>query len=238
MRYIPKTSPPSELTEWLAAQQAAGITPRYADFRDKSLLNDALRAEQGHICCYCQQRISRFRQNNQGDAHNEHLIPQRGAHGDSSQELEYTNLYASCSHSAGQKAEKAYCGEAKKDALIAPLIQHPECATLLTYNVQGEILPAGGRFLRHKEYQTHRASLEAHEKSILETIETLNLNATYLVEERKKTITRVISLLLFYKTTPSRITASIDRYNSTNRFYPYINAALHFMHLAQRQQQA
>lgn len=226
MRYIPKTSPPPVLAAWIASQQAAGITPRYADFRDKAALNDHLRAEQGHICCYCQQRITQYRK----DAHNEHLIPQQGPHGDPSREVAYSNLYASCSYARGLQPGKTYCGEAKGDRLIPPLIQDPGCASRFAYNVLGEILPACGSYRSYADFTAHKPALAASSLEALQVIEVLNLNAAYLVEERKKTL---FVLLKFLNAFPgSRIRTLIPALDGAARLRSFADMLLFFMRKA------
>lgn len=211
------------LSDWIAAQQAAGLVPRYADFRDKAALNDHLRTEQGHICCYCQQRISQYRR----DAHNEHLIPQQGPNGDPSQDVAYSNLYASCSYSLGLQPGKAYCGEAKADRLIPPLIQDPSCAARFAYNVLGEILPACRSYPSYAGFIANKPTLPASSLEALRVIEVLNLNAAYLVEERKKTL---FVLLKFLNTFPeARIRALIPALDRAARLRAFADMLLFFM---------
>jgi hypothetical protein len=59
-------------------------------FTGKKELNDLLRTEQKYICCYCQQRVGKFKQNNNGNSHNEHLVPQRGVNGNATLQMVYT----------------------------------------------------------------------------------------------------------------------------------------------------
>jgi uncharacterized protein (TIGR02646 family) len=219
MRFIPKTSPPDVLTQFIAAQEAAGIPPAYADFREKAELNEYLRAEQGHICCYCQQRINRYPH----DCHNEHLQPQ---HAFPLLELDYNNLFASCSYSKGTPPGSQYCGEAKGPREIPRLIQDPNCHHFFAYNVLGEILPAGGPHQRFSDFQLFRSSLLPAAQDALLAIEVLNLNATYLVEERKKTLNLVLK---FVSSNKIRVKSLIPVLNTSPRLRSFIDMILFFL---------
>ena len=222
MRFIRKTSPPGVLTAWTASQNAAGISPQYHDFRGKAELNNHLREEQGHVCCYCQQRINQF----PGDAHNEHLIPQRGRYGDPTKALDYSNLYASCSYSKGMKPGKRYCGEAKSDSQLPPLIQQPDCAERFAFNVLGEILPACGSYRSYQEFQQNQVVLSARSLETLNTINVLNLNASYLMEERKKTLFLVLKFVQKY---PGRARELAPALDTAPRLRPFVELVLFYL---------
>ena len=65
MRYIPKPDNSSAKTLLESAKmvmRGAGIAELYNNFKEKKQLNDILREEQKHICCYCQCRIDHFKE--------------------------------------------------------------------------------------------------------------------------------------------------------------------------------
>lgn len=155
MKYICKTTEPEALAQF-KAQTNQDWQPSYAELRghDKQQVHHHLITEQGHICCYCGERIVLT------DSHIEHFQPQTDyAH----LELDYFNLLASCQQKIEPKHPR-HCGMGKSDwydqeLLVSPLID--DCADFFEYTDLGEILP------------THRSAQSAAAK---ETIDRLSLN--------------------------------------------------------------
>jgi uncharacterized protein (TIGR02646 family) len=176
MRYIPKgsTEPPV-----LSTARANGMD--YASFREKPALNEILREEQGHICCYCQQEIQHYGTVSAGSSHNEHLQPQHPYYW---LDMDYSNLFASCN----ADGIAGYCGHHKGDEEIADFIRRGDCRKHFKYNVIGEILPEGSVYHRWEEYTKNYSSLSTSQQEAADAIRILNLNHRFLVAERKKTI--------------------------------------------------
>ena len=228
MRYIQKGGVPILMQRWINLRTLAGQNLRYEEFDKKSDLNNSLRAEQKHICCYCQQRITALKiTKNTGDCHNEHLVPQNGVNGNVTLQMAYTNIYASCSFSEGQEPSSQYCGIVKGDNLIHPFIQDVACSTYFKYNTKGEIVPNSYVYNSYEEFLTNEATLGVNEKRALETIRTLNLNVSFLVEERKKLQTRLFKVLNVLPL--ARVQLKIQQFNNDQRFYPYIDMLLYYM---------
>ena len=228
MRYIQKGAIPVFMQDWINARTRAGQNLRYEEFNQKSQLNDVLRIEQKHICCYCQQRVKALKiTKNIGDCHNEHLIPQNGIYGNAILQMAYTNIYASCSFSEGQEPSSQYCGIAKGDNLIHPFIQDVACNSYFKYNTTGEIIPNSAVYNSYDEFIANEAILGANEKRALETIRTLNLNVSFLVEERKKLQTRLFKVLNVVPLATVKV--KIQQFNNDQRFYPYIDMLLYYM---------
>ena len=101
MRYITKGEEPAYMTAWKEARIAAGQSLQYDEFDKKKELNEDLRIEQHHICCYCQRSIDHYQGDKIGGAHNEHLIPEKGPYGDYEKQMDYGNIYACCIDSQG-----------------------------------------------------------------------------------------------------------------------------------------
>jgi len=74
MKHFVKGNEPVALTEWKALANEEW-QPTYGDLsgKVKEAVKESLLAEQGHICCYCERRLS------VGDLHIEHLQPQSSA---------------------------------------------------------------------------------------------------------------------------------------------------------------
>ena len=70
MRYIQKGAVPQIMSDWIADKNSRNEALIYNSFTGKKELNELLQAEQKYICCYCQQRINKFKQNNNGNCHN------------------------------------------------------------------------------------------------------------------------------------------------------------------------
>jgi uncharacterized protein (TIGR02646 family) len=163
VKYICKTTEPEVLANF-KAQANEDWQPTYELLRgeDKKQFHQHLIIEQGHICCYCGERIVC------ADSHIEHFQPQTEY---PDLELDYFNLLASCQQKIAPK-EPRHCGMGKGDwfdaeLLVSPLID--DCEEFFEYTAIGEILPS-----RVPE-QAERAT---------ETIERLSLNIPKLQAAR------------------------------------------------------
>jgi uncharacterized protein (TIGR02646 family) len=135
VKYISKSTEPEGLAKF-KAQANEDWQPSYDELRgkDKQQLHHHLITEQGHICCYCGERIV------QSDSHIEHFQPQIDF---THLELDYFNLLASCQQKIEPKHPR-HCGMGKSDwfdneLLVSPLIE--DCADFFEYTDIGEILP-------------------------------------------------------------------------------------------------
>lgn len=168
MKYIQKSSPPSEL---VAYRQKPGAT--YPGLRKRTNLYKkvklALAKEQGYICCYCGRRIS-----GGSDTQIEHFFA-KGTPVYDEMQLDYeTNLLACCD---GGKTERSrgtigkqdlYC-ESVKDRSILPV--NPltiECEDKFLFSADGEVIGVN--------------------KDAEVTIKILNLNSPVLKNMRKYAI--------------------------------------------------
>lgn len=200
MRYVKKGCEPEFMIKWKSLRLQAGQSLTYVDFECKEELNRILRAEQHHICCYCQQRLDHFQGDKIGGSHNEHLIPENGPQGDFDKQMDYANLYACCIDSRGlrkKERSKRHCGEAKADKLIRCFIQEEECSSFFRYNTLGEIIP-NGEYDCWDDYIAHKEELEGDVKDAMESIDILNLNCHFLKADRKGDLDgllRIISTL-------------------------------------------
>jgi uncharacterized protein (TIGR02646 family) len=137
VRYIQKGSEPASFTEW-KLQENEDWQPSWGNFinPEKTNLHDALLKEQGHVCCYCESRISKQ------TSHIEHLRP-RSQYPQIA--LEYANLLASCQgESEDHPPHPLHCGQHKRDwydlhLFVSPL--DPACMNYFRYSEAGEILP-------------------------------------------------------------------------------------------------
>lgn len=229
MRYIKKTAEPDYMTAWKELRKKAEQPLGYNEFDKKKELNEYLRKEQRHICCYCQQRIEHFQGNKIGGAHNEHLVPENGPYGNFDKQMDYHNLYACCIDSQGLKKKeksKRHCGEAKGEKLIRGFIQEEGCNGFFRYNTLGEIIP-NGCYDQWKEYLVHKDELTADLKDATETIETLNLNCHSLVEDRKGDLDKL--LLLLNKLCKDKVQEKITEFEQSETFQRYVDMLIYFM---------
>jgi uncharacterized protein (TIGR02646 family) len=119
----------------------------YDKTRKKRELRRALSEEQGHICCYCGQRLVIE------ESHIEHLRP-RSTHPHLS--LKYENLLVSCQGDL-QAGEPRHCGKAKddwfdQDLMVSPLWEN--CSEFFEYSLAGEIMATKGVGKRHSAQET------------------------------------------------------------------------------------
>ena len=130
MRFIVKGNEPASFTEWKALANE-NWQPTFDLLANpvKRDLCDALKREQGFICCYCERELSAK------DYHIEHLNPQSVHDGD---DLDYQNLLCSCLNKTA-KGAPLHCGKAKDDNRlpIHPLMEN--CQQYFIFEGNGKI---------------------------------------------------------------------------------------------------
>jgi uncharacterized protein (TIGR02646 family) len=136
MKYILKHSAPQAFTDWKALANT-DWQPTYDDLsgNPKKALKDALMAEQGAICCYCERRLI------PQDSHIEHFRPQSDPSVDP---LDFANMLCSCQNQL-KKGDPRHCGNLKDDwfndlLLVSPL--DPGCDHRFAFTGDGNIKPA------------------------------------------------------------------------------------------------
>lgn len=137
MKYIIKNSEPLSFTKWKRDNPRLG----YKDLKDvtKQDLKNSLIAEQKHLCCYCERRIT------DADSHIEHFKP-KGNPLYKSLELDYNNLHASCIKYLSDGIEPQ-CGH-KKGSIFTTTLLSPletDCASHFWYTMDGVIHGADAR---------------------------------------------------------------------------------------------
>jgi len=226
MRYIQKRRTPSYIASWIALRNSAGQKIIYEEFDQKPKLNSDLCDDQHHICCYCQQILTHFQGDKNGGSHNEHLIPENGPNANFALQMDYDNLFACCISSVGLQKKQQHCGESKKARLIRGVIQEVNCSSLFKYNSLGEIIP-NGAFDSFEDYKGDKANLPKNQFEVLELIETLNLNCSYLVNERKKDQTALIKVL--NQIPKARVEQQIQAFEQEPHFRRFIDMLLYYM---------
>ncbi len=141
MKYIRKKPSPQAFEDWKSANNPTQWSdlqnePREPEegviYFSKNELRKALLSEQGHLCCYCQQRIE-----NEPNTVIEHFYPRNGI--DKVKGLakmfEYDNLLAACDGGAVDNRNRTsgnsypqYCDKSKNEdiILLSPLQQNIE----------------------------------------------------------------------------------------------------------------
>jgi uncharacterized protein (TIGR02646 family) len=142
MKFIRKQEEPANFTTW-KQQASADWQPNWDNFQkpEKVEVHEALLTEQGHICCYCGQRIAR------AESHIEHFRPRTSF---PELTLNYNNLLASCPGYTEEvpnvpNRSQEFCGQAKgawHDEILTISPLQPDCATYFRYTSKGKILPA------------------------------------------------------------------------------------------------
>lgn len=160
MKHIVKQAEPQDFADWKkSAKKRQRRT--YKELSDtnntesreiKKTLKDALLAEQGWICCYCEKRVT------DDDSHIEHFNPQSNQKVDP---LNFENLLCSCQNETRQGVPLS-CGHKKggwfdQNLLISPL--DPQCESRFAFTGDGRIKP-----------------LDDNDQAAIETIEKLGLN--------------------------------------------------------------
>lgn len=132
MRYIEKSKiPPGDFNKWQNAGGWHACDPnnkkafRQKAWELKQIIKDILLREQGYICCYCEDRISK------GESHIEHVKP-KGKQEYAALVSDYHNLLCSC------KTRKS-CGSLKDDIEINISPLDETCETSFIYSDDGAI---------------------------------------------------------------------------------------------------
>jgi len=136
MKHIAKQAEPQAFTDWKALASEVW-QPTYADLSGaaKKAVKEALMAEQGYICCYCERRLT------DDDSHIEHFRPQSDPEVDP---LDFDNMLCSCQNRI-DKGEPRHCGNLKSNwfdhhLLVSPL--EPDCENRFAFTGDGHIKPA------------------------------------------------------------------------------------------------
>lgn len=168
MKHIVKNSAPESLEAYKTTDGAC-FNEMPKDVKDA--VRASLVAEQGGICCYCGKRIF-------SDYHSviEHLYP-KGLKQYSHLQLEYANLLCSCDggesdRSGKTKKEKrkipSFCDDKKNNSVISVTPLDPTCEEQFSYDDVGHIY--------------------GKNSNAQKTIETLGLDCSPLVNQRKAAI--------------------------------------------------
>jgi len=135
MKHIIKGEEPIEFKDW-KKQANAQWTPSYDKLSGitKDAVYEALKKEQGFICCYCERELT------EDDYHIEHLNPQEKG---KINPLDFSNMLCSCQRQL-KKGEPRHCGNSKdkwfeEESFISPL--NPDCEKKFKYTIDGHIEP-------------------------------------------------------------------------------------------------
>lgn len=165
MKHIVKQGEPKSFSDWKALANE-DWQPTYDDLSggNKRDVKAALMAEQGHICCYCERKLT------DDDSHIEHFQPQSDPAVDP---LDFDNLLCSC-QSQIKKGEPRHCGNLKDkwfDSVLLVSPFDPTCEERFAHTGDGRIKPD-----------------PEHDQGAAETITRLGLNLSNLSALREKAI--------------------------------------------------
>lgn len=189
----------------------------YGGFTDtEQLLKKALLEEQGHLCAYCNGRISlKINDNGKPRIEVEHYLSQDEY---PEKDLDFLNMLGVCNGITTQKKE--HCDKSKKAKPLQKLDpRHASIESLLSFSLKGSLKPV----------KTDTA-IEAD-------IQLLNLNDSFLVNSRKQAMDEALKELSAKY--PERLWTKylfdkeIEKWQSKHggKFRPYCNAAIWFLKL-------
>ncbi len=165
MKHIIKGREPRPFAEWKEkASEEWRPTWESLGGEPKKALKEALIAEQGGICCYCERRLA------ENDSHIEHFRPKCDLAVDP---LDYSNLLCSCQENL-RRGEPRHCGNLKGDWFDPDLLVSPfsvECESHFAFTGNGSIMTADEKDIAASE-----------------TIKRLGLNIRKLQDMRKNAI--------------------------------------------------
>jgi uncharacterized protein (TIGR02646 family) len=135
MKYIEKGKEPIEFTNWKKKKNSKW-TPSFGDLsgKEKLAVLNALKREQGFICCYCERSLESI------DSHIEHFVPQNK----DIDALDFSNMLCSCQNRL-RKGDPRHCGNSKngwfeESKIISPF--NSTCEKKFKYTFDGRILPS------------------------------------------------------------------------------------------------
>lgn len=141
MKFIIKGTEPKLFSDW-KNEANEEWTPSYDKLRGatKDAVYEALRNEQGFICCYCEKELLT------NDYHIEHLNPQEAEIVDP---LDFSNMMCSCQKNLS-KGEPLSCGNSKgswfnKKLFVSPL--NKNCEEKFKFTSDGQIQPRNSKDL-------------------------------------------------------------------------------------------
>lgn len=169
------------------------------DFEAIPELKEALLNEQGYICCYCMNGIK------DDNMKVEHYKPWSKF---PELKMDYANLFAACT---GDFCADKHCDTRKANTIliIHPADHRNNCEEVIAYSTSG-------RLTYHADY---KADIE----------ETLNLNNSVLVSNRKEALFGAATALQKLGYNKATIKKQIELYrnkNSKGKFQPYCNSVL------------
>lgn len=222
MKYIEKKkqNEPIELKEYRETTPGAVYDKGYVDNsrtdKDRRPLKEALLEEQGHICAYCNGRISlNLNAEYKPRIEVEHFLPQT-KHPD--KDLDYENMLGVCNGITIEKNE--HCDKNKKEKSLKKIDpRKSDVESLVDYTLSGKIIAV------------------AKNKDVIHDIKLLNLNDTFLEKSRKQTMDEALKKLKGkypQKTwTKYLFEKEIEEWKSKHKgkFRPYCQAAIWFLEL-------
>jgi uncharacterized protein (TIGR02646 family) len=172
VRPIVRGAEPASFTAW-KAKRSAEWEPDWGNFQgdEKKDVLEALKRDQGFVCCYCEQRLA------ERTVHIEHLQSRRDA---PHLALEFTNLLACCQRDLKvERQAPIHCGHLKghQSLDVHPLMQ--DCRAFFIFDSQGGIRPSDE---------------PARSQVARRAIETLGLDVSSLVAQRSQAIDGALTL--------------------------------------------
>ncbi len=211
MKHIKKNQPPQDFIQWKNSENE-DWQPNWNNFQkpEKKSVHDSLLQEQGFICCYCGQRISRE------ISHIEHLKP-RNQYPDLT--LDYTNFIASCQGESEETPPPipVHCGHKKAEWYEETLMVSPlnnKCADFFRYTDDGQILPT-----------TDSNKQEAAK----ETIKRLALDINKLKKMREKAIEGLGIDTLDDDNEIKKLIDGFEQMNTNGEYEPFCSAIVYIL---------
>lgn len=169
------------------------------DFDAIPELKEALLNEQGYLCCYCMNQIK------DSNMRVEHYKPRSKFDG---LKFNYDNLFAACS---GNFCAERHCDNRKENTelTIHPADPRNNCETIIGYSTNGKLTYP----------EAFKTDIE----------DTLNLNNSVLVSNRKEALFGAATALQKLGYSRAIIQKQIELYrnkNANGKFHPYCNTVL------------
>jgi len=206
MKHINKGKEPASL---LAHRKK--IHADYDNYVEKDDLRDSLLEEQGHICCYCMQRISI----------NQMKIEHRKSQSQYPElQLNYCNLLGACKGNDGEpKHLPRHCDTSKgeQEITINPVDKLKNCEKLIKYRNNGRI------------YSDDPVIDKELNKIMILNTQTLVNNREAIIDQIKEDITRIKGKTAAWPI--SEVKKKIQQYESQTdgKYKPYCQVVVYFL---------
>ena len=204
MKHIKKSKEPKTIEECRTTPGSS-----YDDLR-KAEVREVLLADQGHICCYCMQRIKDETMQ----------IEHWEARSDKPElQLDWMNMLGVCPGNEKQPKELRHCDESRGNQKLTlnPADPHKNCEDFIKYNSSGKI-SSDDSTIDYELDQILRLNIQTHKE-----------NRQAVIDAAISALNKIHPRQTWSKTSIEREMKKWEKRNSENKYQPYCQAAISYL---------